>query len=202
MKLFDDPADPNKNQLPYDGQVYYYGKIIGSNQADYYLNALLKNIAWKNDEAVIFGKRIVTERKVAWYGEQDFAYTYSNTTKYALPWTKELLELKLVVEQQSEESFNSCLLNLYHTGKETMAWHSDAETDLKKYGTIASLSFGAERKFSFKHKDTKEKIELILEHGSLLIMSGTTQSHWLHRLPPSTRIHTPRVNLTFRTIIQ
>lgn len=202
MKLFDDPADSNKNLLPHDGQVYYYGKIVGSNKADHYLETLLKSIAWKNDEAVIFGKHIVTERKVAWYGDRDFAYTYSNTTKYALPWTKELLELKLLIEQRSQESFNSCLLNLYHTGKETMAWHSDAETDLKKYGAIASLSLGAERKFSFKHKVTKEKVELVLEHGSLLIMTGTTQSHWLHRLPPSTRIYTPRVNLTFRTIIK
>jgi alkylated DNA repair dioxygenase AlkB len=83
-----------------------------------------------------------------------------------------------------------------------MAWHSDGETDLKKNGAIASLTFGAERKFAFKHKITKEKVELVLEHGSLLVMKGATQTHWLHRLPPTQRITQPRINLTFRTIIE
>ncbi|MBQ0740235.1 alpha-ketoglutarate-dependent dioxygenase AlkB, partial [Aquimarina celericrescens] len=111
---------------------------------------LLKNIEWKNDEAIIFGKRIITKRKVAWYGEKQFEYTYSNTTKHALPWTLELLELKEIIEKKTNETFNSCLHNLYHDGSEGMAWHSDAEKDLKKNGAIGSLSFGAERKFAFK----------------------------------------------------
>jgi alkylated DNA repair dioxygenase AlkB len=106
-----------------------------------------------------------------------------------------------MMEQQTGETFNSCLLNLYHTGEEGMAWHSDAEKDLKKDGAIGSLSFGAERKFSFKHKQTAEKVEVHLEHGSLLVMKGTTQTHWLHRLPPTTKTNLPRVNLTFRTIV-
>jgi alkylated DNA repair dioxygenase AlkB len=121
--------------------------------------------------------------------------------KKALPWTKELLELKKLVEKETGESFNSCLLNLYHDGTEGMAWHSDAEKDLKKNGAIASLSFGAERKFSFKHKLTKELVSLVLEHGSLLVMKDTTQSHWLHRLPPSAKHNKSRINLTFRTIV-
>ena len=83
-----------------------------------------------------------------------------------------------------------------------MAWHSDAEKDLKKNGAIASVSFGAERKFSFKHKETAEKVEIILPHGSLLIMKADTQSNWLHRLPPTKKISTPRINLTFRTIVK
>ncbi|MCA1744794.1 MAG: alpha-ketoglutarate-dependent dioxygenase AlkB, partial [Bacteroidales bacterium] len=111
-------------------------------------------------------------------------------------------QLKMVIEKETGETFNSCLLNLYHSGEEGMAWHSDGEKDLKKDGAIASLSFGAERKFAFKHQETKETVSLILEHGSLLIMKGTTQTNWLHRLPPTKRVTTPRVNLTFRTIIQ
>ncbi|WP_316929254.1 alpha-ketoglutarate-dependent dioxygenase AlkB family protein [Cyclobacterium qasimii] len=142
----------------------------------------------------------MTKRKVAWYGEEAFEYTYSKTTKSALPWTQALLELKHSIENLTEDTFNSCLLNLYHDGNEGMAWHSDGEKDLKKQGAIASLSFGAERKFSFKHKETKTKSELILENGSLLIMKGDTQTNWLHRLPPSKRIINPRINLTFRTI--
>jgi alkylated DNA repair dioxygenase AlkB len=117
-----------------------------------------------------------------------------------LPWTKDLLELKKIVEQHSGATYNSCLLNLYHSGKEGMAWHSDAEKDLKKHGAIGSLSLGAARKFSFKHKETKEKVSLILEHGSLLVMKDNTQTNWLHRLPPTKLVRLPRINLTFRTI--
>ncbi|MFI2742774.1 alpha-ketoglutarate-dependent dioxygenase AlkB family protein [Zhouia sp. PK063] len=201
MDLFNSITDYNKNWLPYDGNVNYYGQILSKDQADFYFTNLLKNITWKNDEAIIFGKKIITKRKVAWYGEKPFAYTYSNTTKYALPWTKELLELKELAEQKTKETFNSCLLNLYHNGLEGMAWHSDAETDLKKNGAIASISLGATRKFTFKHKESKEKVDLFLEHGSLLVMKDTTQTHWLHKLPPTKKTNQARVNLTFRTII-
>ncbi len=202
MKLFDDIIDKTKNWLPQDGTVNYCGKLLNQKEADCYFNKLLNTIEWRNDEAIIFGKKIVTKRKVAWYGESPFEYTYSSTTKYALPWTAELLELKTIIEKETSETFNSCLLNLYHNGEEGMAWHSDGETNLKKDGAIGSLSFGAERKFAFKHKTTNEKIELILEHGSLLVMKNATQTFWLHRLPTSKRITRPRVNLTFRTIVR
>lgn len=201
MDLFNNSIEYTENLLPRDGIVKYYGKLIAPQQSDYYYKSLLNNIAWKNDVAIIFGKRIETKRKVAWYGEKPFEYTYSKTTKMALPWTADLLALKKIVEQKTGETFNSCLLNLYHNGTEGMAWHSDAEKDLKKNGAIASLSFGAERKFAFKHKESKERISLVLENGSLLVMKGTTQTHWLHRLPPTKSTLKPRVNLTFRTIV-
>ncbi len=198
MDLFSTEEFPNL--LPADGEVYYYGKIMSLKKAMFFYDYLLNKVAWRNDEAVIFGKLIVTKRKVAWYGDEPFEYTYSNTTKYALPWTNELLELKQMVEKKTGETFNSCLLNLYHDGAEGMAWHSDGEKDLKKNGAIGSLSFGAERKFAFKHKTNKQKVELVLEKGSLLVMTGTTQTNWLHRLPPTKKVSTPRINLTFRTI--
>lgn len=202
MQLFDIEADPRHNHLPYDGTVQYYGKVIQEMVADDYFEKLMQNIAWENDQAIILGRQITTKRKVAWYGDQGYEYTYSNVNRYALPWTVELLELRQRVQQLTGERFNSCLLNLYHTGEEGMAWHSDDETDLKKNGAIASLSFGAERKFAFKHKQSKEKVDLYLEHGSLLVMKDTTQSHWLHRLPPTKKVSTARINLTFRTIVE
>ena len=201
MDLFNFEYDTERNLLPKDGTVNYYGKILSVEEADSFYKALLNGIEWKNDEAVLFGKHILTKRKVAWYGEKNFKYTYSNTTKEALPWTKELVVLKELIEVKTGEKFNSCLLNLYHDGNEGMAWHSDGEKDLKKNGAIGSLSFGAERKFAFKHKETKETVSLILQNGSLLVMKDTTQTHWLHRLPPTKLISKPRINLTFRTIV-
>ncbi|MES2727878.1 MAG: alpha-ketoglutarate-dependent dioxygenase AlkB, partial [Bacteroidota bacterium] len=121
MNLFTDETDHDKNLLPYDGVVNYYGKLFSQEEANQYLTDLLNTIAWKNDEAVIFGKHIVTKRKVAWYGDTDFKYTYSNTTKKALSWTKELLAIKNTIEAKTGETFNSCLLNLYHSGEEGMA---------------------------------------------------------------------------------
>jgi alkylated DNA repair dioxygenase AlkB len=187
-----------KNLLPFDGEVEYFGKVMGSERTRYFLQQLLTTIEWRNDEAVIFGKHIITKRKVAWYGDKPFSYTYSNITKQALPWTTELLELKNLSEKLSGATYNSCLLNLYHTGEEGMAWHSDDEKTLGHHSAIASLSFGAERKFSFKHKQTKETLSVFLEDGSLLVMKGATQVNWLHRLPPTKKINSPRVNLTFR----
>lgn len=199
MDLF--TTESTSNLLPFDGEVIYYGKILPYSKAQFYLERMLHTIEWKNDEAVIFGKHIITKRKAAWYGNENYSYTYSNTTKQALPWTKELLELKAVTEELSGNTFNSCLLNLYHTGEEGMAWHSDDEKSLGKNSSIASLSLGAERKFSLKHKATKQTISLSLENGSLLVMKGSTQSHWLHSLPKTKKIRAPRVNLTFRTMV-
>ena len=197
MSLF--PSNPTENLLPFDGTVNYFGKIIPLQEANYYYDILMNNIEWRNDEAVIFGKHIITARKVAWYADANFSYTYSKTTKQAL--AKELLALKEIIEQLTNEKYNSCLLNLYHNGSEGMAYHSDAETALRKNGAIASLSFGAERKFSFKHKTNKQTVSLFLEHGSLLVMKDVTQTNWLHRLPPTTKINTPRINLTFRQMM-
>ncbi|NCD69619.1 alpha-ketoglutarate-dependent dioxygenase AlkB family protein [Mucilaginibacter agri] len=199
MDLFNTAT--NNNLLPYDGEVNYYGRIMPPAEASRYLQILLDTIAWKNDEAIIFGKHFITKRKAAWYGNANYAYTYSNTTKQALLWTKELLELKIMVERLTGTVFNSCLLNLYHNGDEGMSWHSDDESSLGRNTTIASLSFGAERKFMLKHKVSKQPVEVMLANGSLLVMKGSTQTNWLHALPKTKKVSTPRVNLTFRTMI-
>jgi alkylated DNA repair dioxygenase AlkB len=191
-----------QNLLPHDGNVLYNRSLFSPEVAERLFSGLLVNIEWRNDEVVLFGKRIITRRKVAWYGDRDYAYTYSKTTKRALPWTSELHEIKVAVESSSGHTYNSCLLNLYHSGDEGMAWHSDDEKELLADGAIASVSFGADRKFVFRHKVTNEQVAVLLEHGSLLMMLGQTQKHWVHRLPTTKRVTEPRINLTFRTIVE
>ncbi len=202
MSLFAFSPQNPLSLLPFDGTVLYYGKCLSERDAWNFYELLWSQIEWKHDEALFFGKHVFTKRKVAWYGDQPYAYTYSNTTKRALPWTSVLKQLKRLTEQLTGETFNSCLLNLYHDGKEGMAWHSDGEKDLKKDGAIASMSLGAERRFLFKHKQSGDSVGLMLEHGSLLLMRGKTQTYWQHRLPPSAKIHHPRINLTFRTMVE
>jgi alkylated DNA repair dioxygenase AlkB len=199
MQLFN--FDKTLNLLPNQGTVNYFGAVFTKMQADYYYNYLLNNILWKNDEAIIFGKHLITARKVAWYSETETSYTYSKITRSSQLFTAELTALKQIVEDETAQKYNSCLLNLYHNGNEGMAWHSDGEKELLKNGAIASVSFGAERKFAFKHKISKETISLNLAHGSVLVMKDETQSYWLHRLPPTAKVLKPRINLTFRTMI-
>lgn len=198
--LFENIIDSPINVLSENGCVDYYGVVLPLDQANLYLDNLLNNIEWKQDQAVIMGKVISTKRKAAWYGDEPFEYTYSNVTKNALPWTHELLVLKSLVEKACNEEFNSCLLNLYHNGMEGMGWHSDNEKDLHRNAAIASLSLGAEREFCFKHKHNKTKVGVVLKHGSLIVMKHETQKYWLHSLPVRKKIIDIRINLTFRKI--
>lgn len=196
MDLF--AADTTRNLLPQDGEVFYHEPVLTTAESFGMLAELLREVPWVHDETVMFGKRIVTRRKVAWFADGGRPYSYSGTVKHAHPWTQSLRHLKSLSEKLTGATYNSCLLNLYHDGSEGMGWHSDDEPSITRDSAIASLSLGAERKFSFKHKRTKETVSLTLENGSLLVMQGATQRNWLHQIPKTKKVSSPRVNLTFR----
>lgn len=195
---------PGRNLLPCDGAVYYLPDLFSPEEQTAHFVNLLSGIAWEHDEVRLFGKNIVTARKVAWYGDEAFPYTYSQTTRVALPWTDTLCEIRERIQQRVPTTaipLNACLLNLYHHGGEGMGWHSDDEASLVPDATIASVSFGASRRFDLRHRhDPSPKVSVLLESGSLLLMAGPTQRHWQHSLPKALRIKEPRINLTFRTM--
>ena len=186
------------NIINQDGQAHYFGIIVNAEQKHTYFNELLNKIEWTNEKLIMFGKEIITKRKVAFYGDSLMSYTYSNKTKQSLAWTPLLLEIKNLTTSYTGSHYNACLLNLYHDGEEGMGWHSDDEKEIIPNSSIASLSFGAERKFAIKHKTTKETHSILLENGSLFEMLGSFQKHWLHSMPKSKKIIAPRINLTFR----
>ena len=186
------------NIINQDGQAHYFGIIVNAEQKHTYFNELLNKIEWTNEKLIMFGKEIITKRKVAFYGDSLMSYTYSNKTKQALAWTPLLLGIKNLTTTFTGSHYNACLLNLYHDGEEGMGWHSDDEKEIIPNSSIASLSFGAERKFAIKHKTTKETHSILLENGSLFEMLGSFQKHWLHSMPKSKKIIAPRINLTFR----
>jgi alkylated DNA repair dioxygenase AlkB len=186
------------NIIHQDGIAFYHEKVISDEQIKPLYDELLNEINWENERVVMFGKEIITKRKVAFYSDESIVYTYAGKTKIGLPWKDPLILLKNIIESKTKEKYNACLLNLYHNGEEAMGWHSDNEKEIVANSSIASLSIGASRKFSFKHKATKETISIQLENGSLLEMKGTIQSHWLHALPKSKKITESRINLTFR----
>jgi alkylated DNA repair dioxygenase AlkB len=198
MDLFN--TNSVQNILPFEGDVLNYGLVLDSNLSTHCFNKFLEADFWEHDELIMFGKHLKTNRKVAWFGDQDYQYSYSNSIKKALRWTTELISLKEIVELKTGEKFNSCLLNLYQNGNEGMGWHSDNEKELGEHPVIASLSLGSARKFLLKHNQTKQKIAIILESGSLLLMKGETQEKWMHSLPKTKKIQKPRINLTFRYI--
>jgi alkylated DNA repair dioxygenase AlkB len=184
--------------INFEGEAIYYGPICSHEQKVAFFDDLVKGIEWKNEEIIIFGKEIISKRKVAFYGDDGIEYTYSNKTKKGLVWTKHLLKIKSIVEDYTQVNYNGCLLNLYHDGNEGMGWHSDDEKEILPNSSIASVSLGIERKFSFKNKSSKETVSVQLENGSLLEMKGAIQKHWLHALPKSKKITKARINLTFR----
>lgn len=190
------------NLLPFDGTVYLLPNAFSLEESDEHLTVLQYDIAWKQEPIKIFGKEVLQPRLTAWYGDEDKMYTYSGITMKPLPWTNTLLQIKEKVEQIAAYKFNSVLLNFYRDGQDSMGWHRDNEKELGGDPVIASVSFGVARKFQFRYyKDYKRVISFELEHGSLLLMSGSTQNHWQHRLPKSSNVPGPRVNLTFRNII-
>jgi alkylated DNA repair dioxygenase AlkB len=186
------------NILPQDGIAFYYEKIVKDEQLEQFYEALLNNIQWENERVIMFGKEIITKRKVAFFSDPSISYRYASKTKIGMPWTSTLITIKNIVESITKESYNACLLNLYHNGEESMGWHSDNEKEIIANSSIASLSLGANRKFSFKHKVSKETVTIELENGSLLEMKGSVQTQWWHALIKSKKVTDARINLTFR----
>ena len=187
-----------ENILPYDGIAIYHGIVFNEQEANGICKDLYESIPWKQDEVVMFGKKIITKRKVAWYADAGITYTYAGVQKAGLEWTSALNEIRQKVEAITEAKYNACLLNLYHEGEEGMGWHKDNEKEIVEGSSIASLSFGAIRKFAFKHATTNERLEIILANGSLLDMKGAIQQYWFHSLPKTKKVNQMRINLTFR----
>lgn len=197
MNLFPDTG----NLLPYDGDVRYFPAVYSPAASNLLLQQLTAETPWRHDAIRIFGKPVLQPRLTAWYGDAGKAYSYSGITMQPLPWTVTLLELKQKAEILSGQAFNSALLNLYRDGQDSMGWHRDNEPELGPNPVIASLSFGAVRTFKLKHyRDKKQVYAIGLESGSLLLMQGTTQHHWLHALPKTALPKTARINITFRTL--
>lgn len=201
-QLFDcqDPAE-SIIILAKDGRAEYINHFYDAEVSDSLFTNVLGSLTWESDQIFMFGRLVTTARKVAWVGDPDCLYTYSGVQKIPQVWTKELLQMKHKLEQLTGHTYNSCLLNLYHTGDEGMGWHSDNEKELDSTTPIASVSLGARRKFAFRHKQDKTTSSIFLEHGSLLIMHPPIQEHWHHSLLKTKTITSPRINLTFRKIL-
>ncbi|MBU3636704.1 alpha-ketoglutarate-dependent dioxygenase AlkB [Polynucleobacter sp. es-MAR-4] len=201
-QLFDrqDAAEPVVI-LAKDGRAEYLSNFYDAEVSDSLFANLLDSLTWESDEILMFGRLVRTARKVAWVGDRDCLYTYSGVQKIPQAWTKDLLQIKQGIEQLTGHAYNSCLLNLYHSGAEGMGWHSDNEKELDSSNPIASFSLGARRKFAFRHKQDKTTSTVFLEHGSLLIMHPPIQEYWQHSLLKTKTVISPRINLTFRKIL-
>lgn len=189
--------------LPQDGNIDFCCDFYSLSKASELMQLLTKNIQWRSDKIQMYGKLLDQPRLTAWYGDFGTTYTYSKIQMKPEPWFKELLDVKQDIEKFTKTSFNSVLINLYRDGNDHVFWHSDDEPELGKNPIIASLSLGETRRFHFKHKFQKDlkTISMDLNSGSLLIMKEKTQEFWQHRLSPSKKSLEPRINLTFRKII-
>lgn len=189
-------------QMPSAEQLQYHQNLFDTQEQSLLMNALQEEIPWKQEHIKLFGKTHPTPRLTAWHGDAHCVYKYSGVVNQPFPWTPSLLSIKTRIESLSNgATFNCVLLNFYRDGCDKMGWHADDEKELGPNPSIASVSFGATRRFDFKHKtEANNKFSIHLESGSLLLMQGDMQHHWLHQLPAQKRIHEPRINLTFRYI--
>jgi|SRR6185503_11366013 len=191
----------NGRDLPADLLVYQAG-VFSPAESLTFLITFINETPWKQEIVHMYGKAIKTPRLTAWFGDQNKSYAFSGNKYNPLPWTKALLDIKARVEPIAGMEFNSVLLNYYRDGNDSVAWHSDDEYELGFKPTIASVSFGQERRFDVRQKaDHKRKYSVILENGSVLLMKGDLQRLWQHRIAKSTQPMKPRVNLTFRIIM-
>ncbi|WP_417353178.1 alpha-ketoglutarate-dependent dioxygenase AlkB family protein [Flavobacterium alkalisoli] len=202
MTLFDDKelfttgnAPKRYYDLP-DMELMQYDGFVPKAEADSYYEVLLQNTPWREYQMPMYDKIVTAPRMIAWYGEREEA------GEGALPWTPELLALRKKVEKETGLSFNAVLLNLYRNGSDSVAWHSDKEHRIGSNPNIASLTFGQTRPFRFRHKIDKSisQVEIPLHHGTLLLMSGATNTYWEHHIPKSAKEMLPRINLTFRQV--
>lgn len=183
-----------------NGEYLFYPNFFSKAESDFYLQNLKENIDWKQESMNMYGKQVNFPRLTAWYGDNDKPYSFSGITLAPKVWTRELLEIKDKIEPLSKVQFNSVLLNRYRSGNDSISWHTDAEKELGINPVIASVNFGATRKFQLRHINTKEKLEIELTHGSLLIMQGELQHFWQHQVPKTSKVVNERINLTFRVI--
>ncbi len=183
-----------------NGEYIFYPNFFSKSESDSLLKNLRSNIIWKQESMNMYGKKIDFPRLTAWYGNNDKPYSFSGITLQPLPWTSEILTIKSKIESIAKTEFNSVLLNLYRDGNDSISWHTDAEKELGINPIIASVNFGATRKFQLRHIKTKEKLEIELTHGSLLIMQGELQHFWQHQVPKTSKVVGERINLTFRVI--
>ena len=198
--LFESTSEPLFLDLP-DAKIIYYPQFFDKEQSDIIFAALLKDIPWQHDEIRVYGKIHPQPRLTALFGNEGKPYTYSNITMQPHPWNLLLQKLKTEIERVSDTIFTTVLLNQYRDGKDSNGWHADNEKELGINPVIASLSFGAERTFQLKHNlDKDQKKSIVLEHGSLLLMKGTTQHFWKHQIPKTAKPIGPRINATFRVI--
>jgi len=194
--------EPGEIKLP-NAELFYYPQFFQAKKADNLLSVLKEGIEWTQNTIRFYGKESLVPRLEAWYGDEGKSYAYSGIYMNPKPWTPELLSIKQAIEPVAGVSFNSVLINYYRNGKDRVAWHSDDEKELGQNPIIGSVSLGAERKFKLRHKQYKAnglKHEILLRHGSFLLMQGTTQHHWMHEIPRTAKPIGPRINLTFRII--
>jgi alkylated DNA repair dioxygenase AlkB len=202
--LFQDATAVEVFDLP-DADLCLWRRFLPVTDADGLFATLVEESPWEQETTVLYGRAVPTPRLTAWYGDAGASYVYSGVRHEPLPWTRELIEIRERVSRAVDGEFNSVLLNFYRDGQDSVAWHADDEPELGRAPLIASLSLGATRVFQMKHKARTDlpRVDIELEHGSLLAMAGECQRCWLHRVPKRRGRHAPgpRLNLTFRTVV-
>lgn len=188
---------PHLLEIPDGGLLLYEPAFFPRQAAAELFHALRRDTEWQHE----IGRGRPFPRLTAWYADAGTSYSYSGVTHRGQGWPAELLEIKRQVEVAAGVAFNSLLLNLYRDGRDSIGFHADAEPELGLNPVVGSVSLGSVRDFVLKHIETKQTLKYPLAHGSLLVMGGTCQHHWLHGIPKTKAAVGERINLTFRKLL-
>ena len=192
-----------------DGRLRLYPRLFSAEESEHYLRALKGEVDWKSERIMMFGRSLAIPRMTAWFGDPGMRYTYSGISVAPVGWTRTLLQIRARLEEVTNSTFNSVLLNHYRDGRDSVSWHSDDEPELGRDPVIGSVSFGSERPFHLRHKHAGMRtsghaplrLTLCLPSGSYLEMGPGMQRNWVHQLPKRPRLTEERINLTFRRIL-
>ena len=192
----------NVQLLPFDGTAILFENFLTADFAVQAFDEIKNENKWEQPEITIFGNTVLEPRLSTWHNELGEGYKYSGVMRRAQPFSETLSEIRNRCAEVANTPFNSALVNLYRNGQDGMGWHSDNEACNGPEPTIASVSLGATRRFDMRHRKTGETIKIQLESGSLLVMAGKSQQYWVHQVAKTKRVHEPRINLTFRRVIE
>jgi alkylated DNA repair dioxygenase AlkB len=187
--------------LPYDGSAVLHEHFLDADHARHVFDELLTGNAWETHEIVVFGKRHREPRLSTWHADDGRQYEYSGLLRTPLPMTPLLADLRDRCEKATGSTFNSVLVNLYRDGNDGVGWHADNEAVNGREPTIASISLGSTRRFDLRHRESKTTVKCDLHSGSLLVMSGLSQHCWVHQVAKTKQVVGPRINLTFRRVL-
>lgn len=135
---------PGTIQLGDGAAVRYATDLLAPAEAAALFEQLRHELPWEQRSVHVMGRTVLQPRLIEYQADSsDLQYTYSGATLQPSAWHPAVAALKARVEaavgsDAPAGGFNSCLLNWYRSGQDSIAWHSDSEPLYGRRPTIGA----------------------------------------------------------------